>query len=150
MSGGLYIVLFLLCQLSLGSLGALAGNRATQEAAAALPLPMLVLGVVMMMFLYKMWNAINDGQTKPTPGAAVGLLFVPIFSLYWLFVVWPGYASQYNAYCQRHGIQAQPLSMGLILCTILLGWIPLVGTVLMCMTLARISSAVNALAAPAR
>lgn len=145
LSGGLYIALFLLSSLSLGGLSGLASNRATQEAAAALPLPMLVISIVMMIFLYKMWNAINDGQTRPSPGAAVGLMFIPFFSIYWIFVVWPGYASQYNAYCQRHGIQAPPLSMGFILCSILLSWIPLVGIVLMCMTIAKIAAAVNAL-----
>jgi hypothetical protein len=144
-NGGLYIALVLISTVALYALVAAAGNTATQEAAAALPLPMLVSGIAMMVFIHKMWSAINDGRTQPTPGAAVGFLFIPFFSLYWIFIVWPGYATAYNAYLQRHGIRAAPLSMGFILCTILLGWVPVVGLVLMCLNLSRIAAAVNAL-----
>jgi len=145
MSGGLYITLYLLAMAGMYGLMAAASNRATQEAIVALPIPLLVQGIAMMVFLYKMWSAINDGITKPTPGAAVGYLFIPFFSIYWIFIAWPGYATAYNAYIQRHGIRAAPLSMGLILCTILLGWVPIVGIILMCINLSRIAAAVNAL-----
>lgn len=148
MSGGLYIALYVLSMCSVYGLAGLGSNTATQEAGMALPLPVLVAGITMMIFLYKMWSAINDGQTKPTPGAAVGLLFVPIFSIYWVFVAWPGYASRYNAYTQRHGIRAPQLSMGLLLCSILFAGFPLIGTILMCITISKIASAVNALSAP--
>ena len=145
LSGGLYIALYVLSNVAIYGIAALASDTATQEAALALPVPVLVSGISILVFLYKMWSAINDGITKPTPGAAVGFLFIPFFSLYWIFIAWPGYATAYNAYLQRHGIQAAPLSMGLILCTILLGWIPIVGIILMCVSLSRIAAAVNAL-----
>ena len=152
LSGGLYGTVAALSSLSLGGLSAAATDSKMSEAAIAIPLPMLVLGIVMMVFVYKMWSSINDGQTKPTPGAAVGLLFIPIFSIYWVFVVWPGFASAYNAYCQRHRIQAEPLSMVLPLCALLFGFVPLVGIVLWFLTFTRIARAVNALSssAPAR
>jgi hypothetical protein len=145
LSGGLYITLYLLAMAGMYGLVAAASNTATQEAAIALPIPLLVQGIAMMVFLYKMWSAINDGVTRPTPGAAIGYLFIPFFSIYWIFIAWPGYATAYNAYLQRHGIRAAPLSMGFILCTILLGWVPIVGLVLMCINLSRIATAVNAL-----
>lgn len=145
LSAGLYIALYVLSTVALYALAAAAGNTATQEAALALPIPLLVSGISILVFIHKMWSAINDGITKPSPGAAVGFLFIPFFSLYWVFIAWPGYATAYNAYIQRHGIQAAPLSMGLILCTILLGWIPIVGIILMCVNLSRIAAAVNAL-----
>jgi hypothetical protein len=145
LSGGLYITLFLLSTFAMYGLLVLGSNRATQEAAMAVPLPALVSGITMMVFLYKMWSAINDGVTRPTPGAAIGFLFIPFFSIYWIFIAWPGYATAYNAYLQRHGIRAAPLSMGFILCTILLGWVPIVGLVLMCINLSRIATAVNVL-----
>ena len=126
-------------------LAGLAGQPNTTEAGLALPLPILVLAGVMLTFLYKIWSSINDGQTKPTPGTAVGFLFIPLFSIYWIFVVWPGFASSYNAYLQRHRINAPPLSMALPLCSLLLGSVPVVGLVLWCMTFAQMARAVNAL-----
>lgn len=144
-NGGLYLTLYLVSLIGMIALAAAASNTATQEAAMALPIPILLSSITMMVFLYKMWAAINDGVTRPSPGAAVGCLFIPLFSLYWIFIVWPGYATAYNAYARRHGIQVQPLSMGFILCTILLGWVPIVGLILMCMTITRIATAVNAL-----
>ena len=148
MNGTTYVVLYVVCTLATGGLSALAADPKTTEAAPFVPLPLLVLAIAQMVALYKMWSAIDDGQTKPTPGMAIGLLFVPLFSLYWIFVVWPGYAGKYNAYIQRHGIQAPPLGMGLILASILLSWVPIVGIVLMAISLSKICKAVNALSAP--
>lgn len=96
MSGGLYVTLYVLCMIATGGLVALGSSPRTTEAIPFIPMPMVVLGIVMMVFIYKMWNAINDGHTKPTPGAALGLLFVPFFSIYWVFVVYPGWATRYT------------------------------------------------------
>ena len=148
MSGGIYITLYVLCMIATIGLAALGSSPRTTEAIPFIPLPLFVLSIVQMIFIYKMWAAINDGQTKPTPGAALGLLFVPFFSLYWVFVVFPGYATRYNAYLQRHGIQAPQLGQGLFIAAMLLGWVPLVGLVLWAMVLGRVCGAVNAL--PAR
>jgi hypothetical protein len=145
MIGSLYITLFLLSTLALYGLVGFGGNPAIREAAAALYLLITVASIAMMVFLYKMWSAINDGAANPTPGTAIGFLFIPFFSIYWTFIVWPGYAKQYNAYIERHGIRAAPLSRGFILGTILLGWVPIVGPVLTCISLSRIAAAVNAL-----
>lgn len=143
---GLYLTLMIGGALGTGVLSLLASNRATQEAAAALPLPMLVMAIAWLMLVYKMWSAIDDGQTSPKPAAAVGLMFIPLFSLFWIFVVLPGWASRYNAYAQRHGLRVQPLSMGLLLAMILLSWIPLVGFVLLIVGVLHVVKAINALA----
>ena len=145
MSGGLYITLYVISIIATGILVALGSNSATTEAIPFIPLPMIVLAIVQMVFIYKMWNAINDGMTKPTPGAALGLLFVPFFSLYWIFVVWPGWATQYNAYAQRNRLQVQPVGQGLFIAALLCAWIPLVGIVLWAIVLGKVCGAVNAL-----
>jgi hypothetical protein len=145
MSGALYIIVYVVAVLATGVLAAFGAQPATTEAIPFIPLPMVVLGIVQMVFIYKMWNAINDGHTKPTPGAALGLLFVPFFALYWIFVVWPGYATRYNAYIQRQRIQAQPLGQGLFIAALLCAWIPLVGLVLWAIVLGKVCGAVNAL-----
>ncbi len=146
MSGGIYITLYVLCMLATFALAALGSQRASQEALPFVPLPMFVLGIVQMVFIYKMWNAINDGQTKPSPGAALGFLFIPFFSLYWVFVVYPGWATRYNAYVQRHGIQAKQVGQGLFIAALLCGWLPLVGLILWAIVLGKVCGAVNALA----
>jgi len=145
MSGALYITLYVISIIATGILVALGSNSATTEAIPFIPLPMIVLGIVQMVFIYKMWNAINDGMTKPTPGAALGLLFVPFFSFYWIFVVWPGWATQYNAYAQRNRLQVQPVAQGLFIAALLCAWLPLVGLVLWAIVLGKVCGAVNAL-----
>lgn len=67
-------------------------------------IPGLVFYYILM---YKAWAAIHDEQSKVSPGAAVGLMFVPFFNIYWLFVAIGGYGRHYNEYAQRHGLQAR-------------------------------------------
>ena len=149
MSKGAWITLNIIGVVATGILAVMAGNPATTEAIPFVPLPFLVLAIANMIFIYKMWSAINDGQTKPTPGAAVGFLFIPFFSLYWIFVVFGGFAGEYNKYAQRRGLQVPPIGAGLAIATLLLCWIPLVGTILWIVTIASICGAVNRLAGQA-
>jgi len=44
------------------------------------------------MLHYRCWNAIPVDIARTTPGAAVGLLFVPFFNFYWYFVSYAGLA----------------------------------------------------------
>jgi hypothetical protein len=106
------------------------------------PIP-IVLGIPFMyVFLYKMWAAIQDGQARTTPGKAIGLLFVPIFSYYWIFQVLPGYATDFNKFVDRHRINAPKLSQGLILAAM---FIPGINLILWWMVFGRVCDGVNAL-----
>jgi hypothetical protein len=145
MSAGKWLTLDISCLVATGILVALAMDPKTTEAAPFVALPFLVLGISNLVFIHRMWSAINDGQTKPTPGAAVGFMFIPLFSLYWIFVVYPGYATAYNRYIERHGIRAQPLSQGLFIAKLLLSWIPALGLVLHILTITTVCKAVNQL-----
>ena len=78
-------------------------------------LPALYLIIVLCIFLYKVWSAIQDGKARTTPGKAVGFLFIPIYNIYWMFQAILGFAKDYNAYIERHGIKAPKLSEGLFL-----------------------------------
>jgi serine/threonine protein kinase len=71
--------------------------------------------VVFHILFYRMWKAIQDGHARTTPGAAVGLLFVPFFGLYWIFQATCGFARDYNAYLDRHAIRAEKLPEGLFI-----------------------------------
>jgi hypothetical protein len=88
-------------------------DRKVDELLAFSWLPLLAVVVGTCMLVYQSWSAIQDGQARTTPGRAVGFGFLPFFNLYWLFVVWPGFARDYNAYLTRHGIAGRPLPVGL-------------------------------------
>ena len=66
-------------------------------------------------FIYRIWDAIQDGYARTTPGKAVGFSFIPFFNCYWIFQVYWGFARDYNAFVDRHGISAQKLPEGLFL-----------------------------------
>jgi hypothetical protein len=84
---------------------------------------MMLLGVIILIvsvviylrIIYRMWTAVQDGHASTTPGKAVGLLFVPFFNLYWIFKVNLGFAQDYNALVDRHGLTIPKLPVGLFL-----------------------------------
>ncbi|MFH1378532.1 MAG: hypothetical protein ABIH86_07250 [Planctomycetota bacterium] len=49
-----------------------------------------------MVFIYNIWDAIQSQYTKTTPAKAVGLLFIPLFNIYWFYVVTVDWAKAYN------------------------------------------------------
>jgi hypothetical protein len=104
----------------------------------------LIAAIMMWVFIFKMWKAINDGQSRITPGKAIGFMFIPIFNYYWIFMVLPGYATDYNNYLQRHRLQLPPLSQGLILAAM---FIPIVNIFLWWILIGKICDGVNGLSA---
>jgi hypothetical protein len=117
--------------------------------------PLLFAGVVFLILVYRMWAAIQDGDVRSTPGKAVGFLFIPIFSLYWVFQVIPGFATDYNNFLARQSLNLPKLERNLFTAYLVLcftAWIPflniltfiaayIVGIVM----INRICDAVNAL-----
>jgi len=69
--------------------------------------------VITFLLLYKMWAAIQDGHARTTPGKAIGFLFIPFFSVYWIFQVWGGFPADYNRYVERHRPDLPRLSSGI-------------------------------------
>src|SRR5262245_28246666 len=92
----------------------LAMDPKTTEMAAAVPIPIAIATIFHLMMVYKMWKSLQGGQARMTPGKAVGFLFIPFFNIYWLFQVYPGFASDYNRTIQEKNVAAKPLSHGLM------------------------------------
>jgi len=69
--------------------------------ASAIYVPVLLAHLV-----YRMWSAIQDGRARTSPANAVALLFEPVYSLYWIFQTFGGFARDYNKYLSRHGVAA--------------------------------------------
>ena len=73
----------------------------------------LVVSVICnFAILAKMWGPIQDGVNPVTVGKAIGLLFVPFFSIYWIFVAWGGFPKEYNNYLERHRLTAPGVTSG--------------------------------------
>jgi len=70
----------------------------------------LITGVAMWILflrvLYLAWRIIQDRYTKPTPGYAVGLLFIPLFNIYWQFKAFAAYPTQFALFTERYRMDA--------------------------------------------
>jgi hypothetical protein len=70
--------------------------------------------VSLCVLLFKLWHQVQDGAARATPGKAMGLLFVPVFNLYWMFVAFPGLAAELNRCASRRALNVKPASRGLM------------------------------------
>ncbi len=73
-----------------------------------------VLGAI---YLYRAWSAIQGHpQVESTPGKAIGFMFIPLFSLYWIFIAYGKWAKQYNEFVRMNQLPGAPaVSEGLFL-----------------------------------
>jgi hypothetical protein len=81
---------------------------------------MLFSAVIFLLFIYKIWGALQDGRASTTPLPAALLLLVPVFNLYWIFKVIYGFAQEYNRLADRHRLNVPKLPTGLYLAFCLL------------------------------
>ena len=111
--------------------------------------------VIFCRLIYKMWAAIQDGHARTTPGKALGFCFIPFFNFYWGFQAFTGFAKDYNAFVQRHSLNAPALSTGIFTAYVVLCLVALIPTVtyvavpvnyvILLVMVSRICDAVNAL-----
>ncbi len=111
--------------------------------------------IVFLILTYKMWKAIQDGHARTAPGAAVGLLFVPFFNLYWIFQAYRGFAKDFNSFVSRHSIKTPllPVSLftaygALMICSVIpfIGWpLIVVNFFVMLVMISKICDAVNSI-----
>lgn len=113
---GIYAASFGLCSLTIIALGAwfvFGGARENDGAATAHAARIGIYAVLQFVLIHaifnflllaRMWNAIQDGQTSITVGRAIGLTFVPVFNVYWIFRAWGGFPVEYNNYVDRYAL----------------------------------------------
>lgn len=75
----------------------------------------VVAAVPVWILIYRSWAQIQDGHARTTPGAALGLCFIPLFNIYWVFVAFRGLALDANAFIARYGFEAPRIPVGLAL-----------------------------------
>jgi Domain of unknown function (DUF4328) len=102
--------------------------------------------VLCMVWLYQAWRLVSRDDEEFSPGLKVGLLFVPVFNLYWMFVAIPGLSSaiqtelRYLAPARSYNTGRVP---GLIACILML--IPYLQPIAVCMFIAWMLLANHAL-----
>ena len=57
---------------------------------------LLLSSIFGYMILYRAWKCLSLAGATVTPGAAVGFMFIPLFSLYWIFRAFAGFAKEWN------------------------------------------------------
>jgi hypothetical protein len=112
--------------------------------------------IVLLVLVYRMWQSIQDGHARTTPGKAVGFLFIPFFNLYWMFQAFWGFSKDYNSHVERNQLGVAKLPEGLFLTWNILSfftWVPILGViaywVVLFMCVSKICDAVNVLPAVA-
>ena len=76
---------------------------------------------MLLILIYKMWASLSSEYARTTPGKAVGLLFIPIFNLYWVFQALWGWSKDYNKSVSENGASKKKISeiLPLTICILL-------------------------------
>lgn len=122
-------------------------DRATQEIAPAVPIPILIAAIANLVMLAKMWRALPYGVGRTTAGKAVGLMFVPFVNIYWVFNVFGGFATDFNQHVLSSGLSVPKISKGAAIGYALLSvlFIPVVSWIVKGWAIVHICSRVRAL-----
>lgn len=105
-----------------------------------------ILGVVYALKLhYKCWSAIPTNYARTTPGKAVGYMFIPFYSLYW---VWPsvnGLADDCLTFAKSKGIRGfdSIRHLGLVLTILVYFPIPIIFFVVWLLFYQRVTHVLN-------
>ncbi len=66
----------------------------------------LIFSTVMLLsFVSRMWASLPYGSRRTSPAAAVCLLFLPLFNLYWCFQVYAGWCEDFNNMAKSEGLE---------------------------------------------
>lgn len=117
-----------------------AGSIFALVIAALILMAAVVLTIVFFCKVqYAFWTIVQDGTDKPKPGEAVGFLFIPFFSWYWIFVSFNRLSKELNKMADERdpgGYQRADEGVSLTYCILILcSIIPFLGYLAM---LARI------------
>jgi len=64
--------------------------------------PLVAGAVLQYILVYKLWQVVQDGFARTSPGQAVGFMFIPYFNYYWFLPAYYGLAKDLNSYIDRH------------------------------------------------
>lgn len=58
--------------------------------------------VLTLVYMARLWSVLRYSTPRTSAGKAVGLLFVPFFNLYWIFMAFHGLAQDWNRITSQH------------------------------------------------
>lgn len=63
---------------------------------------LLLSAIFFYMNIYRAWSCLRAGAPRTTPGMAIGMLFIPLYNLYWMFVAIAGLPKDWNRIVARY------------------------------------------------
>ncbi|MDR1483348.1 MAG: ankyrin repeat domain-containing protein [Planctomycetaceae bacterium] len=71
-----------------------------------------------LLLVHRCWAIIQDVKVRTSPDRALGLLFIPLFNLYWSFIAIAGLGADMNYYQKRFGLNNKPVDnlLGILIC----------------------------------
>ncbi len=102
--------------------------------------------IPMYIYLYRAWSCLKPGGfARTTPGAAVGMLFIPFFNLYWIFQAFLGLAKDWNKTMATYSdLKTAPRMPEGIFLTFCIGcFIPPVAFIMIFPVMSRICNGIN-------
>ena len=75
----------------------------------------LIYWICQCIFLYQSWKLVQTSDLvieKPTPGKAVGWWFIPLFNLFWIFILWRNLALHLNHLTCRKIVSVSLITIG--------------------------------------
>lgn len=81
---------------------------------------LVIAQILQLMTLHRAWKCLSLAGATVSPGAAVGLLFVPFYNLYWIFRAYHGLSREWNhitsAYDETRAAPRMPEGLFLAYC----------------------------------
>ena len=75
----------------------------------AASLALLIYVILSLVYLYRAWDYLQGTPNiTTTPGKAVGLLFIPIYNIIWIFFAFYNWSRDYNMRCDMTGSPSAP------------------------------------------
>lgn len=71
--------------------------------------------VLQLIFLHRMWQLVQTSDLnikKPTPGKAVGFVFIPFYNLYWWFILWRNLGLHANHLTPNRNVPVMLVTVG--------------------------------------
>ncbi len=113
-------------------------------------LVLFVCSIISMIYfyilLYRSWDCLRCGNPRTTPGQAIGMLFIPLYNIYWLFVAINGLPQDWNRVMASHDdLKAAPrMSEGVFLTFCICSLIfPPVAMIMMFMMVSQMCKGIN-------
>ena len=62
---------------------------------------LLSAAIYQLVILARAWYCLRAASPRTTPGMAVGMLFIPFYNLYWIFIAYNSLAADWNRLASR-------------------------------------------------